>query len=81
MKPKRHHSDTARRLYRIEDSVNAILKEVGRISVRLYHIEQQQRNDFTDRTINQLHTAADRMAALADIELQKVKQLYGKRSI
>ena len=71
----------ARRLRRIEDKIDIILSDLNRINARMLTIERQQREDFTDATINRLHAAAQSLKATADKELQAVSERYGTSSI
>lgn len=69
---------TARRLRRIEDKLDIILSDFSRIHALLLTIERQQREEFTDETINRLQGAARRMEEMAVRELQAVRERYGK---
>lgn len=71
----------ARRLRRMEDKLDIILSDLNRIHARLLTIERQQREDFTDTTINKLQTAAHQMKDMADKELQAVRERYGTPGI
>lgn len=79
MKQNRNHkqSGNARRLRRMEDKLDIILSDLSRIHTRLLAIEHQQREDFTDATINRLYASAVRMKEMADNELQAIKERYG----
>lgn len=70
-------SGNARRLRRMEDKLDIILSDLNRVHARLLAIERQQREDFTDATINRLHASAVRMKEMADNELQAIKERYG----
>ena len=72
---------TARRLRRMEDKLDIILSDLNRIHARMLTIEQQQRENFEDATINRLKGAADTLKETADKELKAVKERYGTSSI
>lgn len=75
-------------LYRIENKLNSIedamtilIAALNRIHARLLTVEQQQREEFTDATINRLHASALRMKETADKELQALRERYGTPGI
>lgn len=70
-----------RRLRRMEDKLDIILSDLNRIHARLLAIELQQREEFTDVTINRLQASAHRMKDMADKELQAVRERYGTPGI
>ena len=73
----RKQSGNARRLHRMDDKLDIILSDLSRIHTRLQTIEKQQREDFTDATINRLHASAVRMKEMANNELHAIKERYG----
>lgn len=77
----RRRSGTTRRLRRLEDKLNIALSDLNRIYARLLTIEQQQREEFTDATINKLQAAAQQMKDMADKELQTERERYGTPGI
>lgn len=70
-----------RRLRRMEDKIDIILSDLNSIHIRLLTIERQQREDFTDSTINKLQAAAHQMKDMASKELQAVGERYGTPGI
>lgn len=70
-----------RRHRRMEDKLDIILSDLNRIHARLLTIERQQREEFTDATINKLQTTAHQMKEMADKELQAVRERYGTPGI
>lgn len=83
MKQPRNHRPgrNARRLRRMEDKLDIILSDLNRIHAQLVTIERQQRDEFTDATINKLQTAAHQMKEMTDKELLAVREHYGKTGI
>lgn len=83
MKQNRNHrpNRTARRLRRMEDKLDIILCDLNRIHTRLLTVERQQREQFMDATINNLHASAVRMKEMAGKELQAVRERYGTPGI
>lgn len=77
-KKNRRPSRTARRLRGIEERLDIIICGINRINAKLLTVERQQREQFTDATINNLHVSALRMKEMADKERQAVKERYGK---
>lgn len=77
-KKNRRPSRTARRLRGIEERLDIIICGINHINARLLNVERQQREQFTDATINNLHASALRMKEVADKERQAVKERYGK---
>ena len=77
----RRPNGTTHRLRRLEDKLDIILSDLNRIHTRLLTIERQQREEFTDATINKLQAAAHQMRDMADNELQAVRERYGTPGI
>lgn len=77
MRKKNQHT-TKSHLYRIEGKVNAILEAVAMINARLNIIERQQREDFKDETLNRMAETAKKLRETSEIELKRVRELYGK---
>ncbi len=83
MKPNRNHRPgrITRRLRRMEDKLDIVLSDLNRVHARLLTIVRQQREDFTDATINKLQASAHQMKDMAGKELQAVRERYGTHCI